>query len=172
MQLILSCLKLILLNFLKNGKYKCKHYYINKTKIKIIYLLLKIQCCEPNQDKASINEITTEKKRNTRIATESGNLEELNKFKLQNINLGKDNLSDIFDKIDKNNFDNISKINEVSQKSKNLNIELISSCFEPKGLILKITPFGYEKSLRKETDGITYFGYEEQQDNVSIIKYN
>jgi hypothetical protein len=52
-----------------------------------------------------------------------------------------------------------------------LNIELISSCFEPKGLILKISPFGYENSLRKENDGITYFGYEEQQDNVSIILY-
>ena len=88
---------------------------------------------------------------------------------MQNIKLGKENLSEIFEKIDKNNFDNLSKINEVSKKSKILNIELISSCFEPKGLILKISPFGYEKSLRKENDGITYFGYEEQQDNVRII---
>ena len=53
-----------------------------------------------------------------------------------------------------------------------MNIELISSCFEPKGLILKISPFGYEKSLRKENDGITYFGYEEQQDNVRIYYIN
>ena len=91
---------------------------------------------------------------------------------MENIKTGKEKLYNIFEKIDKNNMVNISKINEVSKNSKNLNIELISSCFEPKGLILKITPFGYEKSLRKETDGITYFGYEEQQDNVSIIKYN
>ena len=71
------------------------------------------------------------------------------------------------DNIDNNNFDNISKINEVSKKSKILHIELISSCFEPKGLILKIGPYGYENSLRKEKDGITYFGYEEQLDNVN-----
>ena len=62
----------------------------------------------------------------------------------------------------------MSKINEVSKKSQILNIELISSCFEPKGLILKINPYGYEKSLRKENDGITYFGYENQLDNVSL----
>ena len=69
--------------------------------------------------------------------------------------------------------DNISKINEVSKKSRILNIELISSCFEPKGLILKIGPYGYENSLRKEKDGITYFGYEEQIDKVNkfIIIY-
>ena len=48
---------------------------------------------------------------------------------------------------DNNNFDNISKINEVSEKSRILNIELISSCFEPKGLILKIGPYGYENSI-------------------------
>ena len=72
-----------------------------------------------------------------------------------------------------NNFDNISKINEVSKKSKVLNIELISSCFEPKGLILKIGPYGYENSMRKENDGITYFGYEERLDKVNnyIIFY-
>ena len=46
---------------------------------------------------------------------------------------------------------------------------MISSCFEPKGLILKIGPHGYEKSLRKEKDGITYFGYEETQDNTNVI---
>ena len=82
------------------------------------------------------------------------------------------------DNIDNNNFDNISKINEVSKKSKILHIELISSCFEPKGLILKIGPYGYENSLRNEKDGITYFGYEEQLDNVNwyiifkIINYS
>jgi len=88
---------------------------------------------------------------------------------LENIKLGKENLNETFQKIDKNNFDNLSKINEVSNKSHILNIELISSCFEPKGLILKINPYGYENSLRNENDGITYFGYEEQQDKVSKI---
>ena len=93
---------------------------------------------------------------------------ELNKFKLENIKLGKENLAEAFEKVDKHNFDNISKINEVSKNSPILNIELMSSCFEPKGLILKINPYGYENSLRRENDGITYFGYEEQQDNVNI----
>ena len=98
---------------------------------------------------------------------------------MENINIGKENLSETFNKIEKekekennnniNNFDNISKINEISKKCKILNIELISSCFEPKGLILKIGPHGYEKSLRKEKDGITYFGYEETQDNTNVI---
>ena len=61
---------------------------------------------------------------------------------------------------------------EFSKKCKILNIELISSCFEPKGLILKIGPQGYEKSLRKEKDGITYFGYEEElQENQKVFKY-
>ena len=133
-----------------------------------------IQCCEPNQDKLNTNEITTEKKRNTYLETEAAGLEQINKIKLENINIGKENLSETFNKIEKennniNNFDNISKINEISKKCKILNIELISSCFEPKGLILKIGPHGYEKSLRKEKDGITYFGYEEIQDNTNVI---
>ena len=71
-----------------------------------------------------------------------------------------------FEKAGNSNFDNLSKISEVSKKARILNIELISSCFEPQGLILKINPYGYEKSLRKENDGITYFGYEEQKDKV------
>ena len=80
-------------------------------------------------------------------------------------------MSEAFEKVQNHNFDNLSKISEVSKKSKILNIELISSCFQPKGLILKINPYGYENSLRKENDGLTYFGYEEQQENVRIKIY-
>ena len=93
---------------------------------------------------------------------------------MDNINLGKENLSKAFNKIENeniNNFNNLSKINEVSKESKILNIELISSCFEPKGLILKIGPLGYQKSLRKENDCTTYFGYEELTDDRKVIKY-
>ena len=98
-------------------------------------------------------------------------MDELNKFKIENIKLEKENLSEAFGKVgNSNNFGNISKINEVSKIAHILNIELISSCFEPKGLILKISPYGYDKSLRKENDGITYFGYEEQKDNVRYNK--
>ena len=71
-----------------------------------------------------------------------------------------------------NNLENISKIKEISKKCKILNVELISSCFEPKGLILKIGPHGYENSLRKEKDGITYFGYEEEiTENKEVFNY-
>jgi hypothetical protein len=38
-------------------------------------------------------------------------------------------------------------------------------------LILKIGPFGCEKSLRKEKDGITYFGYEELEDKQNVFNY-
>ena len=71
--------------------------------------------------------------------------------------------------MEKNNSNKLLKINEDSNNYKILNIEIISSCFEPKGLILKINPYGYENSLRKEKDGITYFGYEEQLENVNIL---
>ena len=101
---------------------------------------------------------------------------------MENINIGKENLSEVFDKIDKESqksqkknhiksFNNISKINKVSKKCKILNIELISSLFEPKGLILKIGPFGWDKSVRKEKDGITYFGYEELEDKQNVFNY-
>ena len=114
--------------------------------------------------------------------TEPSGLEHVNKIKIENLNIGKENLSKAFDKIDEiekdnmnmnniNTFDNISKINDVSKKCKILNIELISSLFEPKGLILKIGPLGYEKSLREEKDGITYFGYEEQQDKEKVNNF-
>ena len=49
------------------------------------------------------------KKRNNRIPTDSGNIDGLNKFKLENIKLGKENLSAAFENVNKDNFDNISK---------------------------------------------------------------
>ena len=102
------------------------------------------------------------------METEKSGLDKINKINLENINIGKENLKEAFEKEDKNSFDKISKINEVSKNSKILNLELISSSFEPTGLVLKIGPFGYEKSLRKAKDGITYFGYEEQLDNKKV----
>ena len=59
-------------------------------------------------------------------------------------------MTELFQKMEKNNSDKLLKINEVSNNYKILNIEIISSCFEPKGLILKINPYGYENSLRKK----------------------
>ena len=78
-------------------------------------------------------------------------------------------MTELFQKMEKNNSDKLLKINEVSNNYKILNIEIISSCFEPKGLILKINPYRYENSLRKKNDGVTYFGYEKQLENVNIL---
>ena len=118
-------------------------------------------------------------KKITYLETEAAGLDKINKIKFENINLGKENLSEAFAKAEKddtknknNNIANISKIKEFSKKCKILNVELISSCFEPKGLILKIGPHGYENSLRKEKDGITYFGYEEEiTENKEVFNY-
>lgn len=100
--------------------------------------------------------------------TDSENLDEIKHFKIENINLGKENLVNSIEKINYKAEENISKINEVSKKANILNIEVISSSFEPKGLILKITPYGYEKSRRQANDGITYFGYIEHEDISNV----
>ena len=60
------------------------------------------------------------------------------------------------------------KINEKI-KSKILIIEVISSLI-PMGEILKIGPTGLENGKRNAKDGITYFGYEE--DNEDNVKYH
>ena len=70
----------------------------------------------------------TEKKRNTYLETEKSGLDKINKINLENINIGKENLSEAFNQIDKESkkknhlksFDNISKINDVSKKSNNV----------------------------------------------------
>lgn len=46
-----------------------------------------------------------------------------------------------------------------------LNLEIINSWLLPKGLNLKINPFGIENSLRNKKDGLTFFGYQENIDN-------
>ncbi len=46
-----------------------------------------------------------------------------------------------------------------------LHLEIINSWLLPKGLNLKINPFGIENSLRNKKDGFTFFGYQDNIDN-------
>lgn len=101
--------------------------------------------------------------------TDADNLEKNEKLKLDNWRNQKINLLNVFGNIKEEEKEpNLQKIEEASREGKNLNLEIISSSFEPKGLVLKITPFGYEKSLRGVNDGITYFGYEEKENNNNV----
>ena len=45
-------------------------------------------------------------------------------------------------------------------------LEIINSWMLPKGLTLKINPFGLENSLRSVKDGITYFGFQEETETA------
>ena len=106
--------------------------------------------------------------------TDTDNMYELNAYKLLPSSINKSNLNSKFKEIsEKPEIDNIDNFynNDKSQINENspiLNIEVISSNFEPKGLILKINPFGYNQSLRQANDGITYFGYEENPDPANV----
>ena len=43
----------------------------------------------------------------------------------------------------------------------------MNSSVLPQGMILKINALGLENSSRKQNDGVTYFGY--QEDNSEVI---
>ena len=116
------------------------------------------------------NELNTEKKRNGKIITENENIDEIHNLKQ-------------FPKMKKleteNNSNNIFEIEKTEEKkkinekitSKILIIEVISSII-PIGEILKIGPTGLENGKRNAKDGITFFGYEEEnEDNVKLF-YN
>ena len=64
----------------------------------------------------------------------------------------------------------IERIKDVMDKSKILKIEIISSSIEPKGNSLIINPLGLIDSKREEKDGITYFGYEDNNKNKNKNK--
>ena len=102
--------------------------------------------------------------------TDTDNIYELN-YKMNPTSINKSNLVSKFNAISEK-----SEIEHNNQsKSKEnfpiLNIEVISSNFEPKGLILKINPYGYNQSLRKANDGITVFGYEENPDPTNVRNF-
>lgn len=43
----------------------------------------------------------------------------------------------------------------------------MNSSVLPQGMILKINALGLENSVRKQNDGVTYFGY--QDDNSDVL---
>lgn len=148
---------------------------------KKIYFNLFLQCCKPHQENLKANEINTEKKNSKNILiTDTDNFDDMKQFKFSNLNLiSKSNLLKTYQKTDNSDTletkkfekekskkisETISQINKVRKKAGTLNIEVISSSYEPKGLLLKISPLGYENSKRKIKDGITYFGYEENEE--------
>ena len=103
--------------------------------------------------------------------TDTDNIYEINPLQMNPASFNKSNLESKFKEISEKpeiDHNNQSKINENSPI---LNIEVISSNFEPKGLILKINPLGYNKSLRQANDGITYFGYEENPDPTNVRNF-
>jgi hypothetical protein len=58
----------------------------------------------------------------------------------------------------------INKIKKVYSQSKKLMLEIMSFENSEKIRNIEIDPYGYTNSKRKIKDGITYFGYEVQQD--------
>ena len=61
-------------------------------------------------------------------------------------------------------------IKEVFDKSPNLEIEILNSFILPKGKVIKIDPLGMtENSLRRKKDGFTYFGYEENDNEIDFL---
>lgn len=101
--------------------------------------------------------------KNNKIITDSENIEDFG----QQGNLGSHNF--IQNDLQKVTYEpEIDRIKQVLSKAPNLNVEVINSSVEPKGLILQITPLGLINSKRKIKDGITYFGYEKDQEAMVI----
>ena len=44
----------------------------------------------------------------------------------------------------------------------------MNSSVLPQGMVLKINALGLENSIRKQNDGITYFGYKDENSDVII----
>jgi hypothetical protein len=125
-----------------------------------------------------------EKNNQMHLITDTENLFEEKKLKLEEINLelNKDNYL-FTNKISNNKIEEEEQeetLPNLSQEKKNkkekiLSLEIITSSYISKGINIKLTPEGYEKGIRRIKDGITYFGYEELDknnlNNVSIFKY-
>ena len=116
-------------------------------------------------------EIKAQKKLEAKIATDFEKIEDNqnpNNIPINNFYI--DSLLDF-----SNNTNNLySLIQEVYNKAKKLHIEIINSNVEPKGLVLKIDPYGLENGKRNKFDGYTYFGYEENEYEKTVkykIKY-
>jgi hypothetical protein len=106
------------------------------------------------------SELNTEKKRNGKIITENENIDEvhsLKRFPLKKL------------ETETNMFDSAKKEpKRIDVKSQTLVIEVISSTL-PLGEILRVGPTGLEHGRRKARDGVAFFGYEEEDENVKYF---
>ena len=109
--------------------------------------------------------MNTEPKNNNKnkIETDCENIESTKKPDLGNIGI----LSQGEGALENNDF---STSYPFSARGPNLNIEILSSKAEAKGKTLKITPLGLENSRRNRRDGFTYFGYENESSNNSMVR--
>lgn len=62
----------------------------------------------------------------------------------------------------------IAYLRSIVEKAPKLNLEIINSNVLPQGIVLKINAMGLENSLRDKGDGYTFFGYQENLNNVRI----
>ena len=142
-----------------------------------------IQCCKILPYKFDISEeVNSSQNPSKKIKTEPGDLEcpvELIQENIDKLSYKQDDDKDILTENIRSIFD-IVKIKDVYNQSKILNLEMITIINELNDndennniktklkTNLEITPLGYSESTRKK-DGIAYFGYEKNKDDIDII---
>ena len=117
-----------------------------------------------------------------RLITDTENLFEQKKMKLEEINLELNKDTCLL-----TNFNSSEQIDEEEQeetlanlshekkakKERILSMEILTSSYLTKSTIIKLTSQGYAQGARKIRDGITYFGFEDPDkcdpNNVSVI---
>lgn len=116
-----------------------------------------------------------------RLITDTENLFEQKKMKLEGINLelSKDaylltnfNSSEQIEEEQEETLANLSN-EKKAKKGRILSLEILTSSYLTKSTIIKLTSQGYAQGARKIRDGITYFGFEDPDkcdpNNVSVI---
>ena len=116
-----------------------------------------------------------------RLITDTENLFEQKKMKLEGINLElrKDaylltnfNSSEQIEEEQEETLANLSN-EKKAKKGRILSLEILTSSYLTKSTIIKLTSQGYAQGARKIRDGITYFGFEDPDkcdpNNVSVI---
>ena len=116
-----------------------------------------------------------------RLITDTENLFEQKKMKLEGINLelSKDaylltnfNSSEQIEEEQEETLANLSN-EKKAKKGRILSLEILTSSYLTKSTIIKLTSQGYAQGARKIRDGITYFGFEDPDkcdpNNVSNI---
>lgn len=131
-------------------------------KVSLQYFYFSQCCANSNIAEETKNELATEKKEiRTKIVTEG--IDSINQENFGNPRYRgsmNENSSPV-----KNHQEGcrLSQIEMVAEQAQILSIEIVNSTSEPKGLTIKINPFGLINGLRKSHDGITYFGFEDYE---------